>query len=472
MAEQEPDITNFSNSSSHRLPTVSAAQALELAAQKAKCIPTGLSILDDVLRADNGISTPGGIHRGQVTEIYGPPGVGKTALALQIAVNAVHSYDAQSHVVWVNTGSAVPPRRVKDFINGYTAAKGEEPPSSPPRPRSNAEALEKFNCIDALTLTRLITIFLHPTDKFPPAPATLIVVDDLSNIIHGSFPKGKDKSADTKSTGIREKQAQKAAGRKWAILADLATAMSRLDVVRNVAILVVNQTATSLSRGEKARLKPALTTPQWTLAVQNRILLYRDFVPAKSAEGLPATIAHQMRFAEVAKLNGKERDYGHSPTSFVIVKEGIHEVQFKDKPSTEPLPPESQPEMNGPTKRKADEIADSEDEGDEVGSDDNLGLPAEEDDSDSDLEILGDNKTRPPVVTASQQLVYESSLLENGNDHQKQPGPALPVRASPKKPTPSQLLRGSEDCLTQADEEDEDERLTSSDNEQDPSPLQ
>jgi hypothetical protein len=297
------------------------------------------------------------------------------------------------------------------------------------------------------------------------------VVDDLSNIIHGSFPKSKGKSVNTKSTGTREKQAQKAAGRKWAILADLATAMSRLAVVRNVAIVVVNQTATGLSRGEKARLKPALTSPQWTLSVQNRILLYRDFVPAESAQGLPATIPQQVRFAEVAKLNGKERDYGHSPTSFVIVKEGIHEVQFKDKPSKEPLPPKSRPEMNGTTKRKADEIADSEDEGDEVGSDDDLGLLTEEEDSDSDVEILGDNKTRPPVVTASQQLVYESGLLENGNDHQRQPGPALPVRASPKKPTPSQLLRGSEDYLTQADEEDEDERLTSSDNEQDPSPL-
>lgn len=459
MAEQEADTTNFSTSSSHRLPTLSAAQALEIAAQKAKCISTGFLSLDDILRADNGVSAAGGIPRGQVTEIYGPPGVGKTTLALQIAVNAIHSYDARSHVAWVNTGSAVPPSRVKDFIPGYTLPKGQEPPSSPPRPRSHAEIFEKFTCIDALTLTRLITIFLHPTDTFPPAQASLIVVDDMSNIIHGSFPKSKGAPADPKSTGIREKQAQKAAGRKWAILADIGTAMSRMAAVRNIAILVVNQTATSLSRGEKARLKPALTSPQWTLAVQNRILLYRDFVTAESAEGLPPSFAHQMRFAEVSKLNGKERDYGHSPTSFVITTGGIRDVQivhqFKDDPLTQPLASKPQPALNGATKRKADEIADSEDEGDEVGSEDGLGLP-EEEDSDSDVEILGDNKTRPPVLTASQQLVVENGLLENNSDHQRQSGPALPVRASPRKPTPSQVLRGSEDYLTQADEEADD----------------
>lgn len=471
MAEQEQDITNFSTSSAHRLPTVSATQALQFAGQRRKRTATGISNLDNILRADNGVLEVGGIPRGQVTEIYGPPGVGKTALALQIAVNAVHSYDAQSQVVWVNTGSAVPPRRVKDFINGYRMPTGEEPSSSPPRPRSKAEVLEKFDCIDALTLPRLLTLFLHPTTMFPPTQTTLIVVDDLSNTIHGSFPKSKGRVANTTSNGVREKQAQKAAGRKWAVLADLAAAISRMAVVRNVAILVVNQTATSLSRGEKARLKPALTSPQWTLAVQNRILLYRDFLSSENAEDLPLPIVHQMRFAEVTKMSGKECDYGHCPTSFVIRKGGIREVQLKAKSSTEISPAKPQLELNGPTKRKADEIADSEDEGDGAGSDDDLGLAVEDDDTDSDVEILGDNKIRPPVVTASQQLVYENGLLENGNDHRGQTGPALPVRASPMKPTPSQLLKGSEDYLTQVDEEDE-ESLASSDDEPDPSPLQ
>jgi hypothetical protein len=149
----------------------------------------------------------------------------------------------------------------------------------------------------------------------------------------------------------------------------------------------------------------------------------------------------------------------------VINKGGIQEVQLKDKSAAEARPLKPPPELKSLAKRKADEIADSEDEGDEVGSDDDLGLPAEnDDDSDSDVEIVGDNKMRPPVVTASQQLGYDNGLLEDGNETRGQARPALPVRASPRKPTPSQLLRGSEDYLTQNDEGDEDEPLTSSDN--------
>jgi RecA/RadA recombinase len=450
MAEQEADVTNFSTSSSHRLPTVSANQALEAAARKSKRTPIGLSGLDDILRVDNDACNLGGIPRGQVTEIYGPPGVGKTALALQIAINAVQSFGDQSSVIWVNTGSAVPPSRVEAFVAGYRHPHGHEPPSSPPTARPKTDVLAKFDFINALTLPRLLTLFLHHTAVFPPPQAAMVVVDDFSNLVHGSFPKGKGRVATATAISTREKQAQKAAGRKWAVLADLATAMSRMAVVHHVAIVVINQTATILTKGEKAKLRPALVSPPWNSAVQNRILVYRDFVSAENAEGQPPSIAHQMRFAEIVKVNGKERDYGDNPITFVIRKGGIREVSLKNKlTSTTPAAPP--PELNGPTKRKAYEISDSEEEGDEVGSGDDLGLPVEDDDS--DVEILGDNKKRPPVVMTSQQLAYENG--DKNNTHQPTTNMSLPVRASPRK---SQvLLKGSEDYLTQVDEDGDDE---------------
>ena len=131
-------------------------------------------------------------------------------------------------------------------------------------------------------------------------------------------------------------------------------------------------------------------------------------------------------------------------------KGGIREVSLKNKlTSTTPAAPP--PELNGPTKRKAYEISDSEEEGDEVGSGDDLGLPVEDDDS--DVEILGDNKKRPPVVMTSQQLAYENG--DKNNTHQPTTNMSLPVRASPRK---SQvLLKGSEDYLTQVDEDGDDE---------------
>lgn len=67
-----------------RLPTVSAAQALdELNGNASRQVSTSLSDLDQALAGTaSSLSTEpdekGGIQKGQVTEIWGPPGIGKT----------------------------------------------------------------------------------------------------------------------------------------------------------------------------------------------------------------------------------------------------------------------------------------------------------------------------------------------------------------------------------------------------------
>lgn len=60
---------------------MSAAQALEeLEGNAANSIPTGLAALDASLKSSLGESGLGGIQKGHVTEVWGPPGAGKTAL--------------------------------------------------------------------------------------------------------------------------------------------------------------------------------------------------------------------------------------------------------------------------------------------------------------------------------------------------------------------------------------------------------
>ena len=65
-----------------RLPTISASQALQQSTPAATpAIPFELSTLDAFI-AGNAAEPPitGGLRRGQICELYGPPGVGKTAL--------------------------------------------------------------------------------------------------------------------------------------------------------------------------------------------------------------------------------------------------------------------------------------------------------------------------------------------------------------------------------------------------------
>jgi hypothetical protein len=74
------DISSFDLPSTHRLPTVSAAQALEdLEGDNSNFIPTGLAALDASLGPELASVGQAGIQKGHVTEIWGPPGAGKTA---------------------------------------------------------------------------------------------------------------------------------------------------------------------------------------------------------------------------------------------------------------------------------------------------------------------------------------------------------------------------------------------------------
>lgn len=68
------------------MPTVSAAQALsDLKSSATRVISTGIPQLDRILQNQDAASetdehSHGGVSRCQVTEIYGPPGAGKTAI--------------------------------------------------------------------------------------------------------------------------------------------------------------------------------------------------------------------------------------------------------------------------------------------------------------------------------------------------------------------------------------------------------
>ncbi|KAH6634549.1 hypothetical protein B0J18DRAFT_461712 [Chaetomium sp. MPI-SDFR-AT-0129] len=93
------DVSSFDLPSTHRLPTVSAAEALQaLEEANSPGLITGLTSLDASLDPVLG-SGQGGIQKGHVTEVWGPPGAGKTALGIQLAA---HCLNQRGRVLWTD----------------------------------------------------------------------------------------------------------------------------------------------------------------------------------------------------------------------------------------------------------------------------------------------------------------------------------------------------------------------------------
>nr|KAK5442457.1 hypothetical protein LTR18_006313 [Exophiala xenobiotica] len=417
MDDRGPDVHNFSPTQ-HRLPTVSGIEALQNASARAKGISTRLSALDSTLLPNElSLATPG-IQRGCVTEIFGPPGVGKTSFGLQIAASALHTDHEESHVLWVNTGSPLIPERLRQLTAGFMC----KPPkhnalSSSPLTGKDIDSMiaEKFTYLEAHTLPRVLTLFMHPTRTLPSPKTGLIVVDDLSNLLLGSFSRNPKPLKAAVPAAIKEKLEKRAAGRRFQIIESLGAAISKMAILQNMAILVLSNATISLKGGQKATLKPALSSQAWDSAIHTRIMLFRDFPDDDQEAQLSKLETKALRYAEVQRLARKE--VYKLPVPFVILTDGLRQL---DRPrakgdeeqevfidtsvaeAVQPRPPRvdlpllpdelSQPSQS--KKRKATEIADSEDD----------------DDDDDDDDIVQSNQSEPKLPAIN--LRNEQSSLK------------------------------------------------------------
>ncbi len=212
----------------------------------------------------------------------------------------------------------MPGPRFEEILNSYRVPAGQDLPSSPPIARSMEDLLENLTYYNVHTLPHLLVLFLHSTAKFPPEKTAFIVVDNVSAPFATAFPRSSDAKMSSLDTA-RKNRLQWAANRKWAVAGDLATAMNKVAALKNIAILVINQVATSLKGVTRAVLKPAITGTAWEAAIHNRVVLWRDFAPCESEAD--QSMARSLRFAEVVKVGGKVKPVGaEAAVPFAIEK--------------------------------------------------------------------------------------------------------------------------------------------------------
>ena len=78
--------SHYSSKQHDSFNTVFSTSATELQIQNIVRVPTGCKSLDNLLN--------GGIEAGVITQIYGPPGSGKTQLCHTLCVMLPHNYNA------------------------------------------------------------------------------------------------------------------------------------------------------------------------------------------------------------------------------------------------------------------------------------------------------------------------------------------------------------------------------------------
>lgn len=356
------------------MPTISASQALlKLKQNPPQPISTRLQRLDRILLgqhlSQNGANEArGGLPRGKITEIYGPPGVGKTTFGLSAAASALKN---MGKVVWVDCGTSLVRKRLNNILSTALSAGSQEFLSTVKSSPSIEQLERNFIHYPTPSLPHLLALFLHPIPDFPPSDTALIVIDSLSTIFDIAFHTHASSKPHSKKTDAEKW----ASNRRFAIQADLISKLNKLATLHNMAILITLETVTRIRSGQSALLMPAISGVEWDQGIPTRLVLFRDWPPNDVVTlGRDKERWERLRYAGVIKVNGVlQGDNGqlHTVVPFSVESGGLQELEMPAEKLTGVI--SSSPVKA--RKRSFVEIADSEDEG---GSEDEYGWDEED----------------------------------------------------------------------------------------------
>ncbi|GAQ05853.1 hypothetical protein ALT_3174 [Aspergillus lentulus] len=366
------DILGLSSQDPGRVISFPASQYLH--ASTASGVPgaisTGLPRLDQAIcpvssdesSQSTSDATLGGIPCGHVTEVFGPPGVGKTALALILFVYLRMSITANA-LCDGDTTSPLPKPRLKSMLmQSLDTTKSSDTPQ---------QLMDNVTYFRAQSLPHLLALLLHPPQGFPPESTKLLVVDSVS----GPFPSYFLSPSELKSRLAQAKITDKSQihwlmNRKWNVTSELANQLMKLAASRRLAVLLINQTHTKIKGLPRATLSPLLAGGAWENSVHTRIVLYRDFPAVGDDESEMAS--RSVRYAEVLKRDGKALTVrsDENIVPFMVDSGSLRGTDTTQPSRAVPQQPVEETFRAGRRKRKVDEIADSQDEAD---SDDDFG---------------------------------------------------------------------------------------------------
>ncbi|KAI1426896.1 P-loop containing nucleoside triphosphate hydrolase protein [Xylaria sp. FL1777] len=274
------DVSSFDFTSTHRLPTISAAQAFDdLKTDKRQFIPTGLDALDRAL-ADVSLEDRDepqrhrGFQKGQIIEVWGPPASGKTTFAMQIATNTLLD---GCKVVWVGRLSKVVGLSCSSSVGTTTSLNA-------------TDAIANLVHYFTPTLAHLIGLLCKPGASSVPNGTSLVVIDGFSGLINRTFPKNLDPH--------RNHKGPSSATRRLQVLQSITSALQKLSATQDLLIVVINQCATRMQVEHGATIIPAINASTWEQGLATRLVLFQDWITVDAE-------LRNVRLVGVQKSNGQ-----------------------------------------------------------------------------------------------------------------------------------------------------------------------
>ena len=190
-----------------------------------KILPTGIDNIDELL--------DGGLHTGEIVEVFGPAASGKTQLCLSIAGHV--TTHLKLNVLYIDSTSSFSSERLLQIIQ---PKDDQSSPLSLKAALSRVRCLKSFNLFDVLKqLSKTEEALQSEKDAFL-SHVKLIVIDSISAVISPWL-------------GGQQQQGH-------ALMMQLGTCLKRIATYFGIAVLVVNNAVADYGHSSMNKLKPAL----------------------------------------------------------------------------------------------------------------------------------------------------------------------------------------------------------------------
>ncbi|NXX76541.1 RA51D protein, partial [Urocolius indicus] len=219
-------------------------------------LPTGSPSLDQLLDS--------GLYTGEVTELMGAPGSGKTQLCLGIAASV--ALGLKQHVLFLDSTGGFTASRLYQMLQAQAEDKKEQ------AALQRVQVMRVFDVYETLRALQELRDHLSQQLMSSVAPLKIVVIDSVSAVIYPLLG-GKQ------SEGL-------------AIMMHLARELKTLAREFSLAVVVTNQVTRESSTGP---LKPALGR-SWSFVPSTRLLLEtREASGEKSTKQRVASLAKSPR---------------------------------------------------------------------------------------------------------------------------------------------------------------------------------